>query len=487
MSPQDRSVPLNSVDKALLALDTPNERIVFHFLVTILGEVDPAKLSHAISLAVRAHPTMSSILRIKPFRSFREEVSGFDGEILTVRDTVGPQEGNGSAPADSNADHEEALLHWINRPMNPRENLPLKVLLLRHALHNCTAVFTFHHSAADGLRALCFIREVIANYNEERTARALPDEDTCSCHRRDEVLSLIQNSRGTTKHFYLKLLRNLFDRFVIGPLSPPTRLFHDKSDRPSGDISFLRRTIHPVQLTRLSSEAKASGATVNDLLLASCFRTVEEWNRMHGRKSRKISIMVPVDLNRGSSGNVVSNQVSYISPFTRRKDRADPSALLKRTSGARVNLLRNSNHVSIVYLTYLISFLPLPVLRMIARTFLLTEIYVDSILLTNLGSIWPRSDIEGGKTRLGSAVVYEVTAIAPVITPFRASILAGKYGGALTLSLGYRTSLISHDKARSFMDLLVDRLLSGDTVEGSDIEELTASPLGQCREMAGQG
>lgn len=476
-----RTVSLNAVDKALLALESRNERIVFHMTLTVLGQIDPAKLSQAILLTMRAHPTMRSVLRVRRFRYFREERDGSDREVLTIRDTIGPRDGNGS----TSKDHDGALLDWMNRPMDLREVPPVRVLLLRRRRHDCLVVFTFHHSAADGLRALRFIREVIGNYNEEGTSNPLPEEDTCSCHRRDEVLSMTEKSRARAKHFYLKLLRNLFDRFVIGPLSPPTRLFHDKCDRPSGEISSLSRTIYPSQLTRISSMAKASGATLNDLLLASCFRTVEEWNRMHGRRSHKISIMVPVDVGRGSSSNVISNQVSYISPFTNCKDRANATALLRSTARARANLIRNGNHVSMVYFTYLISFLPLPAIRAVARILLLTQIHVDSILLTNLGSIWPRADIEGGQTRLGPALVSEVSAIAPVITPFRMSLLASMYNGALNITLSYKTCLISQEKARAFLDLFVEELLSDDTIKGSTTGALTASPGGQRREMVG--
>ncbi len=473
MSFLKRSIPLNSVDKALLALDSKNERMVFHVALTLTGEIEPARLNDAVSLAMAAHPTMRSVLRVRRFRHFREERDDINKDILTIHDTE--QDRYGSAPLEATTDREGALLQWINQPMDLKQGPPMRVLLLRRSPPHCMVVFTFHHSATDGLRALRFIREVIARYNEESVTDLWPGEDDCACHRRDEVLSLLETSRTKTRHLYLKLIRNLFDRFVLALLSPPARIFHDRCERPSGEISLLRHTIYGTQLSSLSSRARAARVTLNDLLLAYCFRTVEKWNQIHGRRSRKISVMVPVDVGRRSSTHVVSNQVSYISPFTTREDRSDPAVLLRRTAGARASLLRNGGHISMIYFTYLVSFLPLPVLRIVARTLLVTGVYVDSILLTNVGVIWPRPRGEEGQTRLGKSAISEITCIAPVLTPFRMGIVVSAYNGALSISLAYRTCLVSREKARAFLDLYLNEILIDDPVDRATAGSLTAS------------
>ena len=52
MSSQRQEIPLNPVDKALLALDTKTERMTYHLVVTVLGDIEPAKLNHAICLTM---------------------------------------------------------------------------------------------------------------------------------------------------------------------------------------------------------------------------------------------------------------------------------------------------------------------------------------------------------------------------------------------------------------------------------------------------
>jgi len=458
-----------------LALHTRNERMVFHIMLTVLGEIEPEKLDHAISVAMHAHPTMRSILRVRSFRCCREERGDFGENILTVRDCGCRHVGKAFIQRDSLVDQNGEIDQWINQPLEPEDSTPVRVLLLRHTLDECILVFTFHHSAADGLRAVRFIKEVVDTYGGEGTAELPHEEDTCSCHRREEVLSLMETTRRRTKHFYLNLLRNLYDRFIVLPLSPPARLVHDRFERPSGEISFVCRRLNPSQLNRLTSGARESGATPNDVLLAGCFRTVEKWNQLHGRTCNKISVMMPVDVGRRSSMNVISNQVSFISPFTTRKDRADPASLLQKTARARANLLKNGSLVSIIYFTYFISFLPLPLLRAVARLFLLTGVHVDSILLTNLGSIWSRPETDGARASLGKAAISEVSCIAPVITPFRMSLLASTYNGALNISLSYRTCLVSGGKARAFLDMYFGELLSDENVDAATMGTFTVA------------
>ena len=62
-----------------------------------------------------------------------------------------------------------------------------------------------------------------------------------------------------------------------------------------------------IELSEIDAKSRVLGATVNDALLAACFKTIEKWNEMHGKSSGKISIMVPVDVGRRMSQHIVSN------------------------------------------------------------------------------------------------------------------------------------------------------------------------------------
>jgi hypothetical protein len=186
--------------------------------------------------------------------------------------------------------------------------------------------------------------------------------------------------------------------------------------------------------------------------------------------------MVPIDIGRRASKHVVSNQVSYISLATSRQDRADPAALLRKTSTARIRLLRDGGAVSIVYFTYFLSFLPLPALRGIGRLLLGTRLFVDSVLVTNVGPIWLTPPSSAGRqTSMGDATIQEVTGVTPVITPFRMGIYAGIYNEALNIALTYKTSLVSEEKAQAFLDQYLEVIRKYPPSQQSDAAPLKPS------------
>ncbi len=448
MKKRGRSIPLNCVDKCLLALDSKSERMVYHWILTIRGEIDPVKLNLALLSAQSAHPIMRTIMRSKYFRPFREIQEDFGEGVLSVQDLGELQDTN----------YERHLSAWINQPMNIREGFPLRVLLLRKSEAESSLVFTFHHSAADGLRTLLFIRKVIESYDNQVSDDSQAPEDIRIFRRGDELLEFAHSQRSRVEHYYMKMVSSLFHRLFTAPLSPPTRIFHDNLGQWE-EIHFCFETISPPEFQQIESKSKSVGVTLNDILLAACFRTIEKWNVVHGKVSRKISIMVPVNIRPKGFEHIVSNQVSFVSLSTKPEDRADPAKLLRRVGTNTTYAVKNRIAFSIIYFLYFCSRFPLPVMKAIAKFFMITRVYVDTILLTNLGLIWPRaSGAEGGETKIGGARIITVDCVVPVVTPMGMGIYVGTYNKNLNVSLTYRTSFFSKEKAQRFLDLYVEEI-----------------------------
>jgi NRPS condensation-like uncharacterized protein len=442
------SISLNCVEKCLLALDSKSERMVYHWILTIRGKIDPVKLNKAVLSAQSAHPVMRTILHCKNFRLFREIQDDFGEGVLSVQDLGELQD----------TDYERHLSAWINQPMNIREEFPLRVLLLRKNEVESSLVFTFHHSAADGLRTLLFIRKVIESYDNEVSGDPQAPKDIHILRRGNELLESAHSQRSTVEHYYMRMISSLFHRFSIALLSPPTRISHDKRGQWQ-EIRFCFETINPPELQQIESKSKSVGVTVNDILLAACFRTMEKWNRLHGKVSRKISIMVPVNIAPETFRQIVSNQVSFVSLSTKPKDRADLAKLLSRVSRDIAYMRKNGIAFSMIYFFYFCSRFPLPIMKAIAKFFMITRIYVDTILLTNLGVIWPKkSDAEGGETKIGDAEIITVNCVVPVVTPMGMGIYVGTYNKKLNVCLAYRTSSFSKEKAQRFLDLYVEEI-----------------------------
>ena len=449
MARQSDNVSMNCMDMTWLALDSINERIVFHAILVIDGDVDPAKLNNAILATVQRHPALRTVLRREFLRHYREYRDNIDPQLLEVHDM--------SSSGDE-SEHKRHITEWVNRPLDPKKELPFRVLLLKRGHEQYWLAFTFHHYATDALRALRFVNEMIREYNKAGETEAAPGkaaEDTITAHRIDELLPLIQRPKSKVKWYYPKIASSLFHRFVISIFSPPSRIFHDRSSGKSGEVSFIRTWMDSIELSEIDAKSRVLGATVNDVLLAACFKTIEKWNEMHGRSSGKISIMVPVDVGRKMSQHIVSNQISYVSPITMRDERVDHVGLPKKVSRRTGCVIRNGNAFSMIYFTYLISRLGFAVLRLVGMLFIATRVYIDTTLLTNVGRVRLG---DGKEPRLGDARITDIFGVTPVVSPWGMSVVTAVFNGKLQLDLTYRTTRFSDETARRFLDLYVEEI-----------------------------
>ena len=419
-----------------------------HVILELEGVVDAVKLNQAISSAQQAYPVMRTILRSKNFRTFREIQEKLGKGVLSIADPVQLQH---TGP-------EGYLTSWMNRPFNLWKEFPVRALLLKKNERESSLVFTFHHAAADGLRALLFVRRVIESYNHERSKNMESEGDIRINRKRDELLEFAHSQRARVEHYYRKMLYSLFHRFVIAAVPPPTRVFHDRSGR-SKELGFCFRTIVPRDFKQIQSKAVSAGVELNHIFLAACYRTVEKWNSMHGKTSGKIRIMAPVNISPKGFRYVVSNQASWFSLPTKPQDRADPVKLLKKVRADTIDATKNRIAFSLVYFFYFCSRFPLFVMKWMCHFLMITRTYVDSILFTNVGFIWPKlGSEEPSVKKIGDAKILNVTGSAPVVTPMGLSIASGTYNKHLNFCLSYRPAMFSAEKAQKFLDLYIEEI-----------------------------
>jgi len=442
------SIPLNCVDKCLLALDSINEPMLIHVILNLEGEIEHVRLNQAIFSAQQAHPVMRTILRSKHFRLYREIQEDLEKGVLSIPDQAQLQDLN----------YEGYLSYWMNQPLNIKKEFPIRVLLSRKNEGESSLVFTFHHSAVDGLRALLFVRNVIESYNNELSQDSKSCEDIRVNRKRDELLEFANSQRSKVEHYYRKMIFSLFHRFVIAALPTPTRVFHDKSDQ-SKELHFCFKIISPKEFGQIQSKARSDGVELNDIFLATCYRAVEKWNNMHGKTSKTIRVMAPVNISPKGFRYVVSNQASWFSLPTTLRDRTDSAKLLRQLRANTIDATMNRIAFSLVYFFYFCSRFPLFVMRGMCRFLMSTRTYVDTILITNVGFVWPKPGSEEPAVRnIGNAKILNVTGSAPVVTPMGLSIAAGIYNKNLNFSLTYRPALFSEEKAKMFLDLYVEEI-----------------------------
>jgi len=192
-------IHLNCFDKALLSFEVncTGRRIGYSGLFSVRGEPDPDRLRKAILSTARAHPEMMTTVRGGPLWHHRQVHGDVVGEVLEVQDLVALQAQKDSARADIGALYEKRVHEWINRPLDTSKVFPFRVLLLKKGPGDCTLVFTFHHSAIDGVRALRLIDDVISRYhNKPPDASLLPQGVK---RNGDELLREARTERARTK------------------------------------------------------------------------------------------------------------------------------------------------------------------------------------------------------------------------------------------------------------------------------------------------
>jgi NRPS condensation-like uncharacterized protein len=445
------TVPLNCIDRALLALHSTHDPMVIHILLTLDGGVDDARLRSALTGVLARYSAIRSTIHTGLLKKARHQREEYDRGILTVWDLESPMDAAGVGNSAISAWYEARLSDWMNRPLDPGEAVPCRVLLLRRTLSEYSLVFTFHHSAADGLQGCRFVGDVVRAYNGNGIFGD-PPESCSAAQRGDDLVAEARGRRPKVEHFYLRIATSMVRRFVIGPFTPPTRLYRNKSE-PAPAIGICHGHLNEYELKQIKSRARSVGASVNDVLVAACFRAVEEWNSAHGKSSRRIRVMIPVDLSGGKRSPVGTNQASFLSLSTTKGERLEPEKLLDRVRQRTSQMLREGTAFDVVYATHFCTHLPPIVPKAVARFLIATQIYLDTILLTNIGVSLKREVTSTKGAMLGSTAVSSFMATAPVVGPMGVSLCANVYNDRLYIAMSYKTSQFSEAQAKTFLNL----------------------------------
>lgn len=448
---QSNIVPMNCIDKVLLSYEVGHQRMTFHLILTIEGHVEPDRLNQALLSVLRLHPTMRARVSSSLFRHFREVQEECGDKILEFSDSTAqpPAENINGAQAQ----YEKRISEWINRPLDLRSELPVRALLLRNSGAGYSLIFTFHHSAIDGLRAVRFINEVMSRYISRDPFEAVLSCDVARQRNGDELMALARAERRRVQRFRWTMLCYMLRFLLMTPVRRSSRIFHDGPGKGPG-IDFCSGRLDSAGLQQIKVASRSVGGTANDILMAACFRTIEKWNRFHGKKCGKISLMLPVNVAGAELQQLAANLVSFISVATDCRDRTDSTELLRRVHRYTASALKlnRGNAFSYIYFSYVLSRLPLVAMKGFARL-IKFPVYADTVLHSNLGVI-NLGDHDG---RNGFRVT-DFAALGPVVNVMGMFLCISTYNGTLGIDLCYRTGCFSKQKAQEFLNSYLDEL-----------------------------
>lgn len=428
-----RQIPFNVVDEVVHLLDTEAEPWSIQLEVRVAGTIDEGRLRTALAEALMRHPMARARKAPAGTRSEHQYCWELTDEAeldpLRILD----------CPDDDALSTARAELQ--SRSVSLAESPPLRLWLARNPDGDVLMV-NANHAAMDGFGTLRFLRSVARAYAQEPDP--VPPEDPLEARN---MAMLVSTDDTSTRLRRAALLAEK----ARDALTPPARLVPDGgTDRPGYGLHHLR--LSRDQTERLVG--KELPGTVNDILVAALHLAIAAWNEDHGGKSRRIGVMVPVNMRPADwQQEVVGNLLLPVRVSTDAADRSSPMATLEAvveqsrrikesgTSGALIEVLGRSPSFPL-----LVKEVTSPLLERLSTRL------ADTALLSNLANLDdPPSFGDAGET-------LEVWFSAPVRMPLGLSIGVVTVAGRLHMVLRYRHPLFSDDAARHFADRYVATL-----------------------------
>ena len=321
-------------------------------------------------------------------------------------------------------------------------------------------VLQFHHTVSDGLGVLQSLEEWLFFYARENND--LPPDveipeippEAFKARRRigwslSSYLRNFSNTRRSTRQYLF------FPRSIV-----PTGLFRKaelESDPPCVTSIKLTRE----ETAAYFSRAKALGATVNDALLADCFRAADKWLRdvMRDEKDGRMRVMAPINMRTNDERRaLLANVVSTVFIDRSRREISKAGDLLTQSVSSEMQWVkkRDQRYVFLLILKVLRCFpgslklmLHLPICR-------------ATCVLTNLGRVLtgaPTRRDDEGRIVVGDATLERVEAATPNRPKTSLSVAGLTYAGELNLCVRHDSRLITTDQAREFARIFRELLL----------------------------
>ena len=321
-------------------------------------------------------------------------------------------------------------------------------------------VLQFHHAVSDGIGMFQALEEWLILYARgvddlvadveipEICPEALKDRRRIGWSLRSYLRNFSNTRRSTRQYLF-------FPRSLV-----PTRLFakiEPEKDSPFVTSIKLSREETSAYLAR----AKALGATVNDALLADCFRAMDKWlSDVRGdEKDGRMRVMAPINMRTPESRRApLSNVVStvFLDRPRRMTSLSDDSLIQSVASEMRWVKQKDQRFVFLLLmrvLRYIPGALQLALRSPICRA---------TSVLSNLGRVLndaPTRRDEKGRIVVGGATLEQVEAEAPIRRRTSFSVVGLTYAGELNLCVHYDSRLIGLDQAREFARIFRELLL----------------------------
>ncbi len=312
----------------------------------------------------------------------------------------------------------------------------------------------FHHSVCDGIGLFQFMEDLLIAYGSLTGAKVpemRPIEPDAFLRR--GAFGLSADEWAARKPIDLARATKFF-KSIARPIAYDKK--SAKSLPQTADLLASERTIlMPEVLAQLRSQARSQNASVNDLMIHDLFQTLADWNAAHDDTRQDIRVAIATSLRGPSEASMsAANVVSMVFLNRSHQDIASQDLLSGITTETT---LIKEQRLGVV----------LPrVIRRLGRypgaidRFLKLPVCSATAVLTNLGRPFADSPLTGkdGLLRVGPITLESLETMPPVRPKTRASISVNYYGGSLSVTLRYDSTVLTKNQAMELLGNFTARL-----------------------------
>jgi hypothetical protein len=434
---------LTPLERYFCADDRASHPMTFYSVYDFLGVVDRGAFEGAVRDALGRHPLLSAVVRPAKRGRLCWVAGKPSAEIIDWGEWADPIRPRGGERID--IANEIGVRIWI-----------------RQGADRARATFQFHHAATDGIGALRFASDVMAFYGLRVPSDAEPPrlDELETAQLRERVH--LQAEYWRTKRFAAATARAFG---VLGKLlrRRPAPLAAAGKGPPQG-VSFPG--IHTATIPRdeyeaIRTSALASGAVMNDLLIAALFRTLHEWTQSAGDRSarRPLRIMMPVDLRDGDSLRLPAVCLASYSFITREQGECDDAAELLQAVATKTAEIKNGRS-GLQFCDAIAAALTARALGWVVGA----PISLASAVFSNIGDPTRRFSARlprrEGRLAVGNLLVDGISGVPPLRPHTRATFFSCTYRRQLTVSVRCDAAYFSDQDAARLLEIYVRHLRS---------------------------
>jgi hypothetical protein len=436
-------MPLTIMEELLLLSDRPSYPNLIFARTVFSGQLDRRAFDIALKTAVGRHPFFRAIVR---------------------QDTAGCWEWVGVPQV-------QPVVVWAAVPaaetlppvtwLNLRREVGFRAhVVIDAAANRSTILFQIHHSVCDAAGAYTFIGDFLVAYALEMGAAA----DLAKFSKLDEGML---SGRGRFEQTFAKFLK----RRLMGDLRQVCSfLMHQPcpliphvarpsySTLPISYPSLLAHHFDREETIRLREAAKASGVTLNDLLISDLFLALQSWRRERGLNigNEWLRIMIPMNLRKPKHRFLPAcNVLSWIFVDRRGSAADQPDRLLGSVHDEMQMIKDNDLGLTAISFLQVRRYLPG---GLVAAT--RGEKCNFSTMLSNIGRAFPRISLPSQDDHLvaGNLFLEQFEGYTPIAPYVSASFAVGLYARQLYVTMHFDPAVIDAMAAKKLLNAFVDQI-----------------------------